>query len=216
MDHRHHSNDPRAAGLHATVARSPIEELFRAMVSRRREQTGGRFQGPYDAGRLVALGILVIDLAAIAIAHAVFGTLIIDYWPGMASLFAGLLFAIIIIRLGRPILYSDWIANGMLHVCLGLILTNDADLLATWSTIGFYAGLVASALATTWIGISLPIENGIPSLVAGGLASLVVAIIAIIDGLTVQLVAPDVILATMLLLLGLSTSSFGSSLRRRA
>lgn len=185
------------------------------MFSKARNRNQNRFEGDYDAGRLVILGIVVIDLAAIAIANDVFGKLIINYWPGMASLFAGLLFAIIIIRLGRPALYIDWVANGVLHVCLGIVLTNDAYLLSTWFAISFYTLLIACGLTTTWIGVTLPFGNGRPSFVAGGLASLVVAASAIFDRLVTQAIAPDTILASLLLLLGLSTSYLGLSLRRK-
>jgi len=59
---------------------------------------------------------MLIDMAIVAFANAGFGKLIFDFRPGMASLFGGLLLAIIVIRLGRPKLYFDWIVVGALHV----------------------------------------------------------------------------------------------------
>ncbi|MDX3924716.1 MAG: hypothetical protein QHC90_02750 [Shinella sp.] len=151
----------------------------------------------------------------IAGANAVLDHLVIGYRPGMASLFAGLLFSIIVIRLGRPKLYLDWIVVGALHICLGLMLTRDPNLVSTWYPILFYLFLMACALMTTWIGLTMDAAEERPPLVAGGVSSLVVVIGAIVDASVTRKIAPDMVLATSLLLLGLSAGTLGMALRKR-
>lgn len=215
MQNRRPRNDTRPGTTYSVLSRLPLANFFRVAISERRHKTGERFKGPYDAGRLIVLGILLIDLAVIAGANAVLDDLVIEYRPGMASLFAGLLLSIIVIRLGRPKLYLDWIANGVLHVCLGLILARDPYLVSTWYPILFYLLLMACALMTTWIGLTMGAEEGRPAFLAGGISILVVAISAIVDAHGVRSIAPDVVLAASLLLLGLSTGALGMALRKR-
>ncbi|MBP1848305.1 uncharacterized membrane protein HdeD (DUF308 family) [Rhizobium petrolearium] len=190
--------------------------FIRAAASRKRRKISDRFQGPYDGGRLFVVGIILVDMATVAFANSFFGRLAFQYWPGMASVFGGLLLAIIIIRLGRPKLYFDWIIVGILHLWLGLILTNDPLLASTWSLASFYVILAASAALTTWIGVTIGIlGDGGTWLVAGGLASFVCAVVGgIINGWTDFSIEPDVILGTNLLLLGLAIGGLGLSLRK--
>lgn len=193
-----------------------LPRVFQALAFRRRRKTAGRFQGPYDWRRMFALGVILIDLAVLALANSVLGRIIAGYCPGMASIFGGLLLAIIIIRLGRPALYFDWIANGLLHIGLGLLLTKDPFLLSWSSFLLFSILLAGSALLMTWIGMTLDIPGGRAWLMAGGLASLICVAWLVVERLTVTFVEPDVVLGVVLLLLGLSIAGLGLSLKRRA
>lgn len=218
------SKDPRRQepGHSPRRASSPImrvsdlPRVFRSLAVRRRQKITERFKGPYDWRRLFGLGVVLADLAIVSLANSAFDKVVSGYWPGMASIFGGLLLAIIMMRLGRPVLYLDWVLNGAFHIGLGLLLTKDPFLLSSWSFPLFATLLASSALLMTWIGMTLDIPGGRDWLMAGGLASFGCVVWSVIERSTVTIVEPDVVLGVVLLLLGLSIAGLGLSLRRRA
>jgi hypothetical protein len=198
---------------HSSARRFPISpSALRDATFRRRCNTRGRFRGPYDWKRLFALGIVLINVAAIGIANVVLDRGLGAYRPGMASLFAGLLLSIIMVRIGRPQLYLDWIAKGIFYSWLGSILLGDPALESVWSFSLFYILLVG--LLIIWIGATLGPDDGRAWLVAGGLSNLLCAAWATVDRCVAQHIEPDLVLSTSLLLLGLSICGFGLSLRK--
>ncbi|MGP4689386.1 hypothetical protein ACSV5K_23795 [Agrobacterium pusense] len=198
----------------ASLMRVPdLLQAVQAAAMCRRVKVAGRFRGPYDWRRLFALGVILVDLAILAIVFSDGRGKIIDYWPGMSSIFGGLLLAIIIIRLGQPQLYLDWIANGLLHVGLGLVIAKDPMLAATSSFIIFCGLLITTAALTTWIGMTLNLAGGRSWMMAGGLTSLLNVVVPIVSRSTVLIVKPDIVLAVNLFLLGVSIAGYGLSIK---
>lgn len=172
-----------------------------------------RFRRPSDWIRLVALGILLVDLAVLSFMNTLTGWGMNGYWPGMGAIFGGLLIAIIIIRVARPALYLDWIAVGALQAALGLILSRDPQLAAAPGFALFCLVFVALGLLRLWIGVTLEPGKGAASLMAGGLTSLFCVAWVMLDRFAAIGVASDVIVATDLLLTGFSIVGFGLALR---
>lgn len=193
---------------------SNLLRLLKSATIRRRREVWDRFRGPYAWWRLFTLGILLVDLAALALANSILGTGLIDYRPGMAAIFGGLLLSIIVIRLGRPELYLDWIMNGALHVAFGLLLVKDSMLTTGWSFTMFTLLLLASSLLTIWIGATLAVPGGRAWLIASGKTSLLCVAWIIFDPGAVPIVKPDFVSAVELLLLGFSILGLASAVRR--
>lgn len=204
---------PRRASSAAMRVSDLLHSLGTA-TARRRRKVRGRFRGPYDWRRLFALGILLVDLAVLALANTILGTDLIDYRPGMAAIFGGLLLSIIMIRLGRPELYFDWIATGLLHVALGLTLISDPLLTTDGSFTLFSVLLLVTNLLTIWIGATLAIIAGRPWLIASGLTSLLCLAWMVFGPETTRLVEPDFVSAVELLLLGFSILGLAGAARR--
>lgn len=194
---------------------SELLALVQATVRRKRNENRDRFRGRYDGWRLFALGVILVNIAIIAFANAFFYTLAFQYRPGTASLFGGIMLAILIIRLGRPKVFLDWTLIGTLHVWLGLIVTNDPMLISSWSLALFWMLLTVSSALKVWIGKTLVHRSeGSAWPLACGFASLLSAVVwGIINWVTLT-IEPDVMLATDLLLLGLSICGLGLYLRR--
>ncbi|EJN06751.1 hypothetical protein [Phyllobacterium sp. YR531] len=193
-----------------------IMAFGQSLVYRRRGKVSGRFNGPYDWTRLVALGVVLISLASLALTNSILGRNFVGYWPGMSSIFGGLLLSIVLTRMGRPVLYLDWIANGVVRVGLGFLLSNDSLFASTLSLVLFCSLFTTSAVLTIWIGLTLNIVNGRAWLVAQGLVGLFCVAWTIFDHFTLANIRPDVILAVDLLLHGLAIAGVGLSLRRYA
>lgn len=186
-----------------------------AAVEARRRRMAERFHGPSDWLRLVVLGSLLITLALPALVGSIPNLKVEGYSPGMASMFGGLLLAIIIVRIGRPAIYFDWIAVGLLYVGIGVLLSANPWLSPVRAFVLFCLLFTASALLRTWIGVTLD-ARGSDWLTANGLTALFCVAWAI--GCRVMAASrpsPDVIVAVDLMLTGLSIAGFGLSLRGR-
>ncbi|WLD96324.1 hypothetical protein PX860_12280 [Agrobacterium leguminum] len=130
------------------------------------------------------------------------------YIPGMESIFGGLLVSVIIMRIGRPDLYIDWICAGIVQVCLGFILVKSPDL--EYFSVFFIAMLLLATLRV-FIGMTIPSA----SLWAGGLTTFFCLASSTLDRVASFALAPDVIVATDLALTGISIASFGLSIRSK-
>lgn len=206
----------RRPPIHAPM-QTRVSEQFRALqavISARRGETLHRFRQPSDWIRLIMLGVLLTDLAIIALANTVFEIRMTSYWPGMASIFGGLLLSIIIIRIGSPELFLDWIVFGTLQTTLGLLLTKQPSLaLTAWFAL-FCLLLAASAALRLWIGVTLDAGNGGAWLAASGFTGFFCTFWAISCRLLGIIIDPDVVLAVDSLVSGLSIIGLGFSLRR--
>ncbi len=202
------------SGRALSAARVPtFFGIFRAAISNRRRAISNRFRQPSDWIRLVALGILLIDLAALSLLNTLSGWGVNGYRPGMGAVFGGLLTGIITIRVARPALYMDWIATGILQIGLGFILSGEPQLAAMPAFALFCILFAALGTVRLWIGATLEPGKGAASLMAGGLTSLFCVAWAVIDRFAAIGVASDVIVATDLLLTGISIVGFGLALR---
>lgn len=191
-----------------------VLHLCHKAVQKRRGKISDRFNQPNGGLRLIMLGVLLIDLAVIALSVDFFNLRLPDYWPGMASIFGGLLISIIIIRISRPKLFWDWIALGTLHTTLGFLLTKSPSLWSSQSFVVFCALLLATAILRLWIGATLVQWNGRSYLLASGLTGLFCTGWAVATRLTSSPTSPDFILAVDLLITGLSIAGLGLSLRQ--
>jgi uncharacterized membrane protein HdeD (DUF308 family) len=190
--------------------------LARKFLSSRRRRFSQRFDKPNQWVRLVVLGAILIYFSAVALANSVFGVRMANYWPGMASIFGGLLLSIIVIRISRPKVYLDWILAGSLHTVLGIMVTEHPLLLPTSAFAIFCVLLTSLAVVRVWIGLTAEWMSGGTWLVASGLSGLFCVAWAILSRYFFITTSPDVILTTDLLLTGLSISGFGFALRRKA
>ncbi len=105
--------------------------------------------------RLVALGAIVVNLAALGLTGPIFGSRLADYSPGFPAIFSGAMLCIIVIRIGRPALYLDWIASGLLYIGLGSLLSSHAVTASPMAFALFCALFLASALLRIWIAATL-------------------------------------------------------------
>lgn len=209
--HRPIGHPPRRA--HASARVLDLLYVLQAIVQRRRRRVSGRFRGPYDWRRLCALGVILTDLAVLTIAKVLLGARLLGYWPGTNAILGGLLLSIIIIRLGSPRLYHDWIAMSLLQVGLGFLLVNDPLLTTVWSFDLFCLLLAIVATLMTWIGKTMDINGGV-WLAAGGLTNFNCIAWAIVGRYAAPHVKPDIVLAASMLFLGLSIIGLGFSSRK--
>lgn len=188
---------------------SPLIRHVTAALAASRARKADRFQGRYDNVRLRILGLLLMNLAIVALLNSALHIRLFEYWPGMTSIFGGVLLLITMIKIARPTVYLDWMAIGIAHVALGTMVAEDPSL-STDSGIFLIFWLVsaASALIMVWIGKTLNLTGGV-YLVAGGLTNLACLAVAILFNSAAHGPLPDNILATQLLILGLSLLGLG-------
>jgi uncharacterized membrane protein HdeD (DUF308 family) len=178
----------------------------------RRNRVAGRFTGPVDWLRLVVLGVVLVNLAALALAHAIFNGNTPN-GSGLSAIFSGLMLWIAVIRIGRPAIYLDWIVSALLYIGLGFVLAGHAALVSTHVFGLFCLLFIASALLRTWIGATLEAGGGTAWLMAGGLTGLFCVVWMIVMRLGAIDVNPDLILSVDLMVHGVSIAGFGLSLR---
>jgi len=201
-------------GRALAVSRVPFSLLtLRKAVSSRRLSTSNRFQQPSVWLRFVALGVLLVDLALLTLAKTQLDRNIDGYWPGMGSVFAGLLIGIIIMRLARPRIYFDWIAVAALKIALGLMLAADPlrDTFIPFAQFSLLFTMLSGL--KLWIGLTLPQGKAAASLLAGGFASLFCAMTFMIDYFVELGIGAETVLAIDLIVTGFSIIAFGLALR---
>lgn len=193
--------------LHSLLLGRPNALL--SISHRVRSTKSGRFSGPHDWGRLIALGVLLVDLAALGFRAPSLWTRT-GYWPGLAATFGGLLIAIIVLKLSRPGIYWDWLGFGVLQIVLGIA---SKDLAEAADAAMFYATMFASAFLMIWIAMTISSGKGRAWLGAGGLACLAVASLGSLDYAIRNAIGVDTVLLTTLVLTGLSIIGLGISIR---
>lgn len=189
---------------------------LRSFLNRRsmlgRWKHGPRFVGHGDWRRIMALGIVLVDFSILGFYSSTSGKLP-DYLPGMSSMFGGLLVCIIMLRLSRPAIYLDWVALGLIQICLGFQV--QLKLTSVFSGfVVFQLGLVVSASLLIVIGFRTPFFEGRSSLLAGGICSLIVSATSVVESLVSGQLSPDNILLITLTIMGLSLVGMSSSIRR--
>ncbi|NTF00099.1 hypothetical protein G6M16_024450 (plasmid) [Agrobacterium tumefaciens] len=172
-----------------------------------------RFGGGRDWRRLIALGTIVVNLSALGLLSSSFGRPMPDYWPGMPAIFSGLVIAIIIMRIGRPKIYWDWVSLGALEITLGVLLKNDPVLASALYALPFYGLLAMSAVQLGVIGASIKPNKAWTWLGAGGAANIIVTTLGCIDHFTSKSISAETALMTTLMIIGLSLIGLGKSLR---
>lgn len=204
------SDHPRCSPI---LLRSPIVHFIQHTISKRRETTCNRFKKPSAWLRLVALGIILINLALLSLTKSVFGVNFGGYWPGMESIFAGVLLVIITTKLARPVIYFDWILLAALEIAVGILLEKQT----TTPSFPLFAllALVFACLAITkcWIGITLESGKASASMIAGGVAGLFCAACLVLDHCLFLAIGPETIVATDLVITGFSIIGLGFALR---
>lgn len=144
-----------------------------------------------------------------------------SYFPGMASLFAGFLQALLVLKIASPEVYPDWVVLGLFDILLGALLLIDPSLAEGWSLAAFCLCLAASALVRIWIGVTFRAANAITFIGTSGLVGLFLLawfLVAVLSSRDVSLdlpVAADLVLRADLALRGAAIMGFGVSLRNR-
>ncbi|MCM5555781.1 hypothetical protein [Pleomorphomonas sp. NRK KF1] len=192
-------------------------------VTTHHDRTSGRFGAPADWRRLCALGAMLSGLAGLPVASFLVGGLTgdyltDDYLTGLASIVGGLLQVLLILRIGSPDVYGDWVSLGMLDACLGMLLTFDPGL-ALWTSPALFALLLAaSSLVRIWIGLTLATGSAFTWLGTSGLMGffLLLWLVGATHALSGfdRLIALDLVLRVDLFLRGAAIVGFGLSLSR--
>ena len=103
-----------------TAVPARLSNLLSALSTAvRRSRVAGRFTGPVDWLRLVVLGVVLVNLAALALADTIFNGKIAN-GSGLSAIFGGSMLCIAVIRIGRPAIYLDWIVSALLYIGLGI------------------------------------------------------------------------------------------------
>lgn len=178
-----------------------------------RETGSNRFQKPSDWLRIVALGVILLDFALLSLANRFLERNFEGYLPGLAPMLGGLLFAIIIMRLARPVPYPDWIAIGAFQAAMGCVVCVDQGLLSPAIFLLFCCLFLGLALLRLWVGETLRPRRGAASLLAGGWTTQFFILWLVVDRCFRLGAGPDIILAADLLVAGFTMVSFGLSLR---
>ena len=196
-----------------TAVPARLSNLLSALSTAvRRSRVAGRFTGPVDWLRLVVLGVVLVNLAALALADTIFNGKIAN-GSGLSAIFGGSMLCIAIVRIGRPAIYLDWVVSALLYIGLGIVLAGHSALLST-PVFGLFCLLfIASALLRTWIGATLDAGGGTSWLIAGGLTGLFCVAWMIFMRLGAIDVDPDFVLSVDLMVHGVSIAGFGLSLR---
>lgn len=178
-----------------------------------RESGANRFHKPSDWLRIVALGVILIDFALLSLANRFLERNFEGYLPGLGSILGGLLFAIIILRLARPVRYADWIAIGAFQAALGYLVCVGNGLRSPAFFLLFCCLFLGLALLRLWVGETFRPRRGAASLLAGGWTTLFFILWLIVDRCFRLGAGPDIILAADLLVAGFTMVSFGLSVR---
>lgn len=192
-----------------------------ARILAQRERTARRFSGFGAWRRVLALGVMLAGLAGIPVLDLTIYGVNGAYFPGMASLFAGFLQALIILKIASPEVYPDWVVLGVLDILIGALLLVDPTLAAGWSLAAFCLCLAASALVRVWIGMTFRDANAFVFIGASGLVGLFLLawfLVAVFSSNDVGIdlpVAADLVLRADLTLRGAAIMGFGVSLRSR-
>jgi len=191
--------------------------LLKAFTARY-HRTSGRFDTPGNWRRLCALGAMLLGLAGLPVASFLVGGPTGDYLGGVASIIGGLLQVLLILRIGSPDVYGDWVSLGLLDTSLGVVLTFDPGLALSTSPALFTLLLAASSLVRIWIGLTLATGSAFTWLGTSGLMGLFLLLwlwgaTHAFSGFD-RLVAVDLVLRVDLLLRGAAIVGFGLSLPR--
>lgn len=184
-----------------------------------RERTAHRFEGFGAWRRMLALGVMLAGLAGIPVLDLTIYGLNGSYFPGMASLFAGFLQALLILKIASPEVYPDWVALGGLDILIGTVLLIDPTLAEGWSLPGFGVCFAASALIRIWIGLTFRRANAFTWIGSSGLVGLfllgwfLVVLLTTVDFRLDSPVAADMMLRADLTLRGVALMGLGLSLR---
>ncbi len=195
------------------MSASNFQWLLYAVIHARQKRTLSRFAGV--GSRLVVLGVILELMAGFVLIDPVLGIKIPDYVPGTSALFGGAMVCMTISRISYPKIYLDWILVGLLYVSLGCILSgNGAILSSILSFIFFCIFFLTSALTRIWIALTYAIQGRKRAwLMMGGLTGLLCAALIIIARAKGINVNHDIVLATDLMLHGLSVAGYGMSIR---
>jgi hypothetical protein len=71
-------------------------------IREQRRRTAACFRGPSDGLRLLALGAILVNLAALALTGPILGSRLASYAPGYPAIFGGAMLCNIILRISRP------------------------------------------------------------------------------------------------------------------
>lgn len=186
---------------------------LRRLIRNAREVGQNRFRKPSGWLRVVALGVILVDFAALSLANRFLDRNFEGYLPGLGPMLGGLLFSIIIMRLARPAFYPDWIAIGALQAAMGCIVCVDESLRSSAAFLFFCCLLLGLSLLRLWVGETIRPHRGAASLLAGGLTTLFFVAWLVADRSFGLGVGPDIILAADLLVAGFTMMLFGLSLR---
>lgn len=164
--------------------------------------------------RLVGLGAIMFNPAALGLTGPIFGSGLAGYDPGFPAIFGGAMLCIIVIRIGRPALYADWMASGLLYISLGSLLSSHAAPASALAFALFCALFLASALLRIWTAATLRAADG--GLMAGGVTGLCCAAWLAITQLAGAPADPDIVLSADVMLHGIAIAGFGLFLGRKA
>ncbi|WLE00507.1 hypothetical protein PX860_26820 (plasmid) [Agrobacterium leguminum] len=178
-----------------------------------RESGANRFHKPSDWLRIVALGVILLDFALLSFANRFLEQNFEGYLPGLGSILGGLLFAIIILRLARPVFYPDWIAIGVLQTTMGCVVSIDPQLQSAGAFLVVCSLLIALSGLRIWTGETIRPRRGAVSLLAGGYTTLFLLLWLIADRCFLLGTGADMILAADLLVTGFTVILWGLSLR---
>lgn len=163
---------------------------------------------------------MLVSLSALALAPLLFEGVPGAFDTGILAFTCGMLECLIIIRLGWPERYRDWIACGLFYMALGGVLAGHANLAPPSRFAVFAALFLTCALLRTWIALAMtPANDRSAGLLASGLTGIFCGAWLIAGRLVgapgVPSVLPSVILALDIMIYGLAITRFGLSMQTR-
>ncbi|MGR7997721.1 hypothetical protein [Xanthobacter sp. ZOL 2024] len=199
------------------LARVPgLSRRLRAGLAARKRRTAGRFAAPTAWLPLALLGLMLICLSALA--PVLFEGTPGAFDTGILAFYCGVLECMIIIRLGWPECYLDWMACGLFYMAFGGVLAGHVRLAALPRFALFATLFLACAFLRIWITLSLPLASD-RDRGAGLLASALTGVFCGAWLIASRLVgapgAPGVILAVDLMIYGVAVTGFGLSMRNK-
>lgn len=198
----------------------PVGALL-ALILEKRERTAHRFEGFGAWRRMLALGVMLAGLAGVPVLDLTIYGINGGYFPGMASLFAGFMQVLLVLKIASPeVYYPDWVVLGLVDILLGVLLLVDPSLAEGWSLPGFGVCLAASSLARIWIGLTFRVANAFTWMGSSGLVGLFLlgwflVVLLTADDIRLDIpIAADLVLRADLTLRGIALMAFGVSLRQ--
>lgn len=164
----------------AFSAKRAFERTTTRAIRYRRFANRRRFAQPLAWIRVVALGIVLLNLAILMLLASYNRLPTQGFDPGIGALFGGALVGIIIVRIGSPKLYWDWILLATLIAISGSLVSARADSSSDITCAPVIATLAFGATTKIWIGRTHPPALMAP-LLAGGITSLFCAVTLVID-----------------------------------
>jgi uncharacterized membrane protein HdeD (DUF308 family) len=187
--------------------------LIEELLARHRRNCALRFTGATDWLRLVLLGILIITFSAIGLADVLAIVPLPGHFGGSAALCAGMMTALVVVKLGKGAIYLEWIGLAMCSVGIGMVLYVDEGISEVASLVLMCLFLALSSVTRLLIGMTASPRTAASWIFASGYITALGG--AWITGAWIMRLSapPPTIIALDCLFQGISITGFGLSLR---